>query len=155
MGAVSAAEVSLRIVVVVVAVAVFADSLLRARTLQVSPAEERVFRLFNDRPDAVHIPVWAVMQAGSLAAVFVVTAILWEADEHPRTAVTFVAGFVVWAGVKRAKRFVGRGRPGALCGAPQRWKCGRAAGCATSPRPVPPACWRHGLRSAGRVRDRP
>ena len=90
-----------------------ADSLRRARTLRVSPAEERVFRVFNNRSDALHIPVWAVMQAGSLAAVFVVGAALFVRDEHPQTAIALVIGTVVWAGVKRVKRFVRRGRPGA------------------------------------------
>jgi membrane-associated phospholipid phosphatase len=113
MAAVTASEFALRVGVLLLAVAMFAASMVRARALRVPPAEERFFRLFNDGPDAVYLPVWAVMQAGSLAAVFVVTAVLKQTDERPRTIVTFVAGFLVWAGVKRAKRFVGRGRPGA------------------------------------------
>jgi len=103
-------------VVVALAVVIGLDSLRRARTRQVSPAEERVFRLFNNRPDAIHIPVWAVMQSGSLAAVFVVAGGVWLRGEHPDTVVVFAVGFAAWAGVKEVKRFVGRGRPSAHLG---------------------------------------
>ena len=103
----------LRLVLVAAALGVLADTWRRASRRSVSPAEQRVFRFFNDGPDAVHIPVWAVMQAGSYAAVYAVTAALWFRDDHRKAAVAFVLGTIVWVGVKRVKRLVGRGRPGA------------------------------------------
>ena len=82
-----------------------------ARTDGVSTIEERVFRTFNRAPDAIHVPVWAVMQSGSLAAVFVVAG-QCVLRRRPRTAVTVaVAGTAVWGGVKLIKPAIGRGRP--------------------------------------------
>ncbi len=103
----------LRWVAVAAALGVGADTLRRARSLQVGPAEERLFRVLNNGPDAVHFPVWAVMQAGSLWAVFVVGAVLRLQGERMKTAVAVLVGTAVWAGVKRVKRFAGRGRPAA------------------------------------------
>ena len=103
----------LRWVAVGVAIGVGADTLRRARTLTVGAAEQRLFRVLNNGPDAVHLPVWAVMQAGSLWAVFAVGAALRLRDEQTRTAVAVIVGTAVWAGVKRVKRFAGRGRPAA------------------------------------------
>ncbi len=103
----------IRWLAVAVAVGVGADTLRRSRTLQVGAVEERIFRFFNDGPDVVHLPVWAVMQAGSLAAVFAVGAALELTDNPPNTVVVVWVGAAVWAGVKRVKRFAGRGRPAA------------------------------------------
>ena len=41
------------------------NSARQARTHRVSADEEHIFRPANDLPDAIHIPVWAVMQSGS------------------------------------------------------------------------------------------
>ena len=98
---------------VAVAIGVLVDTWRRASRRDVSAAEERVFRFFNNGPDAAHIPIWAVMQAGSYAAVYVVTALLWLRDDQAQAAVAFVLGTIVWIGVKRVKHNVGRGRPGA------------------------------------------
>ncbi len=82
-----------------------------ARTMRVSTTEEQVFRVFNNAPDEIHIPVWAVMQSGSLAAVFVVAADLAR-RRHPRAAAAaLIWGTAVWGGVKGVKPMVGRGRP--------------------------------------------
>ena len=51
------------------------------------------------------------MQAGSYAAVYVVTAALLLADEDREAGVAFVAGTIAWMGVKKLKQFIGRGRP--------------------------------------------
>ncbi|MGI9622483.1 MAG: hypothetical protein ACR2PK_06565, partial [Acidimicrobiales bacterium] len=55
----------------VIAATALAHSALRARSQRVPEQEERVFRVVNGLPEQVHHPVWAVMQSGSLAAVFV------------------------------------------------------------------------------------
>ena len=83
----------------------------RARTRAVSPAEERVFRVFNDAPDQIHAPVWVVMQSGSLAAVFVVSAVMLRRDKTQVATASAVAGTAAWAGIKLTKPLVGRGRP--------------------------------------------
>ena len=57
----------------VVALLVLTATARDARSGGVSPREEHVFRSINGLPNALHGPLWAVMQSGSLAAVFVAT----------------------------------------------------------------------------------
>ena len=93
------------------AVLALLESARKARTCQVSGAEERVFRLFNDGPDGIERPVWVVMQSGSLAAVFVAAGDLFRRG-RPRAAITAaIFGTSVWGGVKAVKPLVCRGRP--------------------------------------------
>ena len=88
------------------------ESARRARTHEVSVAEERVFRVFNNAPDEIHVPVWALMQSGSLAAVYVVAGDLLLRRGRPRDAAAAAStGTVVWGGVKAVKTHIGRGRP--------------------------------------------
>jgi membrane-associated phospholipid phosphatase len=94
-----------------VAFAILAGSSRRARARQVGKAEERVFRVFNDAPDRFHLPVWAVMQAGSLAAVGVVAGGLARQGRHRAAVTAAVGGTLVWGGVKAVKPTIGRGRP--------------------------------------------
>lgn len=94
-----------------IAVAVLADSARRARTHKVSEAEEQIFRLANDVTDGVHIPVWAVMQSGSLAAVFVIAGEQHRRGNRTTAAASLIAGVLVWGGVKVIKPRIGRGRP--------------------------------------------
>jgi undecaprenyl-diphosphatase len=77
----------------------------------VTQAEERVFRLANGAPDIAHLPVWAVMQSGSLAAVFVVAAELARRRRPHRATAAVIVGTAVWGGVKAVKPIIGRGRP--------------------------------------------
>jgi len=93
------------------AVAALFESARRARTHEVVAAEERVFRIFNDAPDRIHPPVWAVMQSGSLAAVFVVAGELLRRRRLGDAAAAAITGTAVWAGVKAVKPRIGRGRP--------------------------------------------
>lgn len=95
----------------IVASLVLLESGRRARTHRVSPAEDRVFRAFNEAPDRLHAPVWAVMQSGSLAAVLVVSGALARVPRPRAAAATAIAGTAVWGGVKLVKPLVGRGRP--------------------------------------------
>lgn len=96
----------------IVASLVLIESGRRARTHRVSTVETRVFRRFNDASDAIHVPVWALMQCGSLAAVFVVAGAMTRAGRYRAAIVSAVAGTAVWGCVKLVKPFVGRGRPG-------------------------------------------
>ncbi len=93
------------------AVASIIVSARRAHTHEVGPAEENVFRTFNDLSDKVHVPAWALMQSGSLAAVFVVAGHTLRRGRPLTAATTFVAGTLVWGGVKWVKPAIGRGRP--------------------------------------------
>jgi glycosyltransferase 2 family protein len=82
-----------------------------ARRIALHPCEEDAFRLVNRLPSALFLPVYGVMQAGSLAAVFVAAAVV-ERTVGPRVAATtFTAGFIGWLGSKAIKRWVQRGRP--------------------------------------------
>jgi membrane-associated phospholipid phosphatase len=95
-----------------VAVAVFVASTVRSRSHRVGPTEERIFRMFNRGPDGAFVPLWLIMQMGSLAAVGVATAI--EARLRRPVVPLAAAGVAVWAGVKFAKEpLAGRGRPSA------------------------------------------
>src|SRR3954451_17332350 len=76
--------------------------------------ELALFRPVNDLPDAIHPPVWAVMQLGALGAGPVLGAAAWRAGRRD-LAVRMVAGATAsWALAKAAKRVVRRGRPAAL-----------------------------------------
>ena len=114
-----------RWIAVGVGVVVVVDSARRARTRDVGDTEERIFRAFNDGPEAIRHPVWLVMQAGSFAAVWVVAAALAFAGERLDAVVVLAVGTAVWGGVKLVKPSVGRGRPAAhlddvhVRGAPQ------------------------------------
>jgi membrane-associated phospholipid phosphatase len=87
-----------------------------ARAGGVSPREEHVFRSVNDLPNALHGPLWAVMQSGSLAAVFAASGAQARRQPIARTITVLVTGVAVWAGVKAVKPLVGRGRPAAELG---------------------------------------
>ncbi len=93
------------------AVAALLVSSAAARRREVGRTEERIFRVINGAPDRLHLPVWALMQAGSLAAVFVASAVLRRSGRPQLGRTALVAGVVVWAGVKAVKPLIGRGRP--------------------------------------------
>ncbi len=82
----------------------------QARTQRVDHAEERAFRAVNEAPAWLYPPVWAVMQAGSLGAVFVVAGAVRSRREGAATRV-LLAGTAAWCGAKLLKPLVGRGRP--------------------------------------------
>ena len=86
-------------------------SAAQARRRTVGRNEERVFRLVNDRTDRVAAPVWLVMQAGSLLAVFVAALSAHRLRTRRGAGPVLIGGTALWAGVKLAKLPVGRGRP--------------------------------------------
>ena len=100
-----------RLLVSALAAAVLAESARRARSLEVSAPEERVFRAANDAHDGLHLPIWAVMQSGSLSSVFVTGAVLHWRKRPQAAKAAVIAGTAVWAGVKAVKPGCGRGRP--------------------------------------------
>lgn len=94
-----------------IAGATLVASAVAARRPTVSASEERVFRALNDGPDQLHLPLWAIMQVGSLAGAL--TAAGLEARRDPQRGARMLAvGVGVWGGVKVSKRLIGgRGRP--------------------------------------------
>jgi len=101
-----------RVSTLVGAATALAVSAAQARTRRVDHAEERVFRAVNEAPAWLHAPVWGVMQAGSLGAVFVVAAAVRSRRDDTATRV-LLAGTAAWCGAKVLKPLVGRGRPDA------------------------------------------
>jgi len=93
------------------AVLALCDSARRARTMQVGATETQVFRRFNQGPDALHLPVWVVMQSGSLAAAFVAGGALARVGRTRTGCAAALAGTVTWVAVKLIKTRIGRGRP--------------------------------------------
>jgi membrane-associated phospholipid phosphatase len=76
--------------------------------------ELALFRPVNGLPDALHPPVWAVMQLGALGAAPVLGAVAWRAGRRD-LAVRMVAGATTsWTLAKLVKQVVRRGRPAQL-----------------------------------------
>lgn len=96
--------------------AVTAVTTVLARRRRVESAEDAAFRTVNGLPNGLHRPVWAVMQAGSLAAVFVTAGAARLAGRRSLAVVLALTGTAVWGGSKVVKRSVGRGRPMAHLG---------------------------------------
>jgi membrane-associated phospholipid phosphatase len=98
-------------VAVAAGLATLAGATIEARRQRVLDGEEEVFRTVNDLPDGAHLPVWAVMQSGSFAAVGVVAGGALLA-RRPKLAVGLgAAGTAAWGAAKLIKRRTGRGRP--------------------------------------------
>ncbi|MEU8344802.1 lysylphosphatidylglycerol synthase domain-containing protein [Spirillospora sp. NPDC048832] len=73
-----------------------------------------LFRLINDLPDAIELPMWLLMQAGWVGAV-AVAALAATALRRFRFAVTLaVGGTLAWVLAKVVKDVSGRPRPAAL-----------------------------------------
>jgi membrane-associated phospholipid phosphatase len=92
-------------------IALFAAATARARSKLVKPIEERCFRAYNDRTNTIHLPVWAVMQMGSLAGALGTAGAFGLAGRRRTAVAVATSGTAVWAGVKAVKPTVGRGRP--------------------------------------------
>lgn len=100
-------------VAVPAAAAVFLGLGAHARERRVGPGEERVFRLINGLPAMLGPPLWPVMQAGSLASVFVTAGWLHRRGDDRAATAALAAGAAVWAFAKGVKPSIGRGRPAA------------------------------------------
>src|SRR6266487_3344329 len=92
-------RVDTRMAIVVVATAGFVELARRAGRGTVTAGEERAFRRLNGLPHFLLVPVWVVMQAGSLAAVGV-AAVVAGTRSRSTAAGIGVAGTSVWAFAK-------------------------------------------------------
>lgn len=77
-------------------------------------AEVDFFRLVNDLPDALHGPVWAVMQAGWVGAVPLAAAAALTFGRRRLALDLAVGGLGAWVAAKGVKLAFHRGRPGEL-----------------------------------------
>ena len=74
--------------------------------------DDDTFRRINGLPDALYLPVWPVMQLGSLASVGVTAGLTHRLGRRPQLAATVaLAGGAAWLVCKPLKRLVGRPRP--------------------------------------------
>lgn len=100
-----------RLVVAVVVALATVGSVRSARGGEVGDCEERIFRWFNRRGDGVAGPLWMLMQAGSLGAVYALAGEAARRGRPKSAALVAVYGTGAWAGVKLVKPGVRRGRP--------------------------------------------
>ena len=100
---------------VVAAAATLAATAMEARR-GLSPAEDGLYRRVNDAPDSLAPFVWLPMQAGALAAPFVLAAATYWRTRSIELAASFAgAGFAAWLGakaVKKAMNATGGTKPG-------------------------------------------
>lgn len=100
--------------IAVAAVVVIASWTLVVRP-DVTPAEERLFRVVNTAPDVLWPLLWPPMQLGTIVAPVVVVAAAAAALRRwrPPTA-ALIAGYTAWAAAQVVKATVVRDRPDAL-----------------------------------------
>ena len=82
-----------------------------ARTGRVSEAERNAFAAVNALSSSGWVPVWAVMQLGSLGGAFGVAAAAGVAGNKQLARRLAIAGATTWTTAKAVKQFVRRGRP--------------------------------------------
>ena len=94
--------------------AVLAGSLFPLRRDRIGRREQRAFRLVNNLPDPLYVPVWPVMQLGALAAAPATAGVALAAGNRPLAGRLLAGGTAAWMLAKIVKRVVRRGRPMAL-----------------------------------------
>jgi undecaprenyl-diphosphatase len=81
---------------------------------RVSAFEREVFAVANTSWDAAYVPLWAVTQAGSFAAVFVTSGLALAARRPSLAVALATGGTATWLLAKAVKLVVDRGRPATL-----------------------------------------
>jgi undecaprenyl-diphosphatase len=92
----------------------FGTSALAATVGGPSRWELAAFRPVNALPNAIHPPVWTVMQLGALGAGPLLGAVAWRVGRRDLAARMVADATATWALAKVIKRMVQRGRPAAL-----------------------------------------
>lgn len=105
-----------RLLLLAAGIALFEGSRVLARREGVAPAEESIFRAANEAPDAIRVPVRAVMQAGTFGTVPAVSALALLAGWRRLAAGLAIGGTGAWVLAKQAKPFGGRPRPEGVLG---------------------------------------
>lgn len=91
--------------------AVFVAGACAARRGGVSTLEARWFEVANGLSHAAYVPVWVLMQFGSLGGALATGAVLRLAGRRALGDRVAVVGSATWAAAKAVKPFVRRGRP--------------------------------------------
>jgi glycosyltransferase 2 family protein len=97
--------------VVVAATGVVAAGAHAARARPPGGVEERVFSTINELDGRAFVPVWTVMQLGSLGGAIVISAAVSAAGRPRLGRRLAVVATLSWTASKAVKPFVGRGRP--------------------------------------------
>jgi membrane-associated phospholipid phosphatase len=92
----------------------FAVTLALARDRRVRHWEHTATRHLNQLPDALHYPLWIVMQTGTAAAPLVAGGVARAVGEPALAPRLTTSGTLAYLLAKGVKRIVGRGRPGDL-----------------------------------------
>lgn len=98
---------------VVVGLAVFAASALVA-SRGVAPGEAALFRLVNTLPDLLYVGIWPLMQYGVFVTIPILIVVALLMRQTRLAAAMAIGGIGVYLLARVAKRWVDRGRPGAL-----------------------------------------
>jgi undecaprenyl-diphosphatase len=93
---------------------VFVVGARAARSGRVGSLEQRAFRVVNRLPREAFVPVWLVMQLGSLGGVLLLGAAATSSGRPSLGRRLAVAGSLTWAGAKVVKYSVRRDRPAAV-----------------------------------------
>lgn len=89
--------------------------LLADRTDTVPGWEVEVFATVNGLPDVLQLPLWPIMQLGTILMYFVAGAVAWAVTGRPRPAAAAASSVVVaWLAARFVKEAIQRGRPGDL-----------------------------------------
>ncbi len=99
-------------------------SALPVRADRVGRRETQVFRTVNNLPDSLYLPVWPIMQLGTLGAAPAAAGAAWLAGDRRLAWRLAAGGTATWAVAKLVKRKVRRPRPpslitGARCRGPE------------------------------------
>jgi glycosyltransferase 2 family protein len=97
--------------VVVGALAVFVGGAWAARRPGVTHVEARCFEAVNRLSHRAFVPVWTVMQLGSLGGALATGAAVRAVGRRRLATQVAAVGSVTWLGAKAVKPFVRRGRP--------------------------------------------
>ncbi len=89
---------------------------LAARRNRVGHCEAEAFRAVNGLPDSLYVPVWAIMQLGTLGAAPAAAGAALLAHDRQLAGRLLAGGTSTWALSKLVKQLVRRGRPAALVG---------------------------------------
>lgn len=93
------------------AVFLFVTGARSARTGTVGAMERNAFAAVNGLSASALVPVWTVMQLGSLGGALGVAALIAATGRHQLAVRVAVATTTTWAAAKIVKQFVRRGRP--------------------------------------------
>jgi undecaprenyl-diphosphatase len=100
--------------IVAVSAAGFVLGAREARTGAVGAAEARCFERVNSLPRDGYVPVWTLMQLGSLGGSLAVGAAVAATGRRRLGAALATTAATTWLAVKAVKPFVQRGRPAAV-----------------------------------------